>query len=226
MSALRAAAYAVKMTENLTAPVLDQATLFNIEEYESPKVDLDWCADDWETPNEVAQWMVSLLRTDEGVIMEPAAGTGQIAKHLPKGSLCVELNPLRYITGKALYPHCHWINDNWLMPQIGVIDCIIGNPPFSLGIEFLAAGARRLNKRNPNARILFLLPTAFFQAQCRAAQLAKTGLSITHEWRIAGRVAYLKDGIPHTGRQCSDSVFELKLNSKPVVEIADPYKKL
>lgn len=183
----------------------------------------DWCADDWETPDQVARFMASLLTRDDYLVVEPSAGTGQIAKYLPDQSICIESNPLRCASGRLVAPRCEWVCADWITPKLGRIDCIIGNPPFSLGVEFLSVSAQRLNK---DGRILFLLPSEYFQSQARAIALKKTGLVITHQWAIAGRVGYLKQGEVFNQRQCYDSVFEFKLKGTPAIEIVDPYGKL
>lgn len=209
-----------------------------------PTVQDDWCADDWETPDQVAKFMASLLTRDDYLVVEPSAGTGQIAKYLPNTTICTDVNRPRCEAGATIAPHCYWACADWLDPDVidsviapyyywlcgdglvlgeGGIDCIIGNPPFSLGIEFLAVSAQRLADKG---RILFLLPSEYFQSQARAIALQKTGLVITHQWAIAGRVGYLKQGEVFNQRQCYDSVFEFKLNGTPAIEIVDPYGKL
>jgi hypothetical protein len=211
--------------------------LFDLKEYETPvTVSDDWCNDNWETPDQVAAFMGSLVQSCEHVIAEPSAGTGRIARHLPNGATCVELNPLRHVAGAV--PSQRWICDDfigWATDyMVGVedfpnsfpeFDLVIGNPPFSLGSEFLDASAQLIKK---TGRILFLLPTQYFQAQERAAMLRTTGLVISKQWAIAGRVGYLKDGIACNQRQCYDSVFEFRHagTAEEAIAIVDPYGKL
>lgn len=114
---------------------------------------------------------------------------------------------------------------DWQALNLPYLDVIIGNPPFSLGCEFLAASANIIRE---SGRILFLLPTEYFQAQGRAEAFAKTGLVISAQWQVAGRVGFLRDGKEYRGRQCGDSVFEFSHSSwKPAaIQIVDPYGRL
>lgn len=201
-------------------------SLFDDQQVEAPPTEDNWNPDNWETPNPVARAIASLIKPSDRLIVEPSAGSGNIAKYLPAGATCMEIDPVRYAKGKATHTHCHWINDDWLMPKLGIIDLIIGNPPFSLGMDFIEASARRLNKRNADARILFLLPTSFFQPQKHAVRLITSGLAITKQWQIVGRVDYERDGVVHRGRSRDDSIFELRLTGAPAVSLIDPYERL
>ena len=203
-----------------------QPTIFASEDYTiAPD---EWCSDDWETPDEVAAFMGSLVTGEDLTILEPAAGTGQIAKYLPDHACCIELNPMRHLIGQSAAKDGQlWACDDYLdycarLPYLPV-HLVIGNPPFSLGLEFLAASVQNLAS---TGRILFLLPSEYFQSQARAIALQKTGLVITHQWAIAGRVGFLKNGKVYNQRQCYDSVFEFRLSGKSAVEIVDPYGKL
>lgn len=147
-------------------------SLFDLSDYDTaPNLD-EWCADDWETPDEVARFMASLVSPADCAIIEPAAGMGQIAQYLPRYAACVELNPMRHMIGKSAAKDGQlWLCDDFLricnkMNQ--TVDLVIGNPPFSLGMEFLAASFKVLAD---NGRILFLLPSQYFQAQERAGLL-------------------------------------------------------
>jgi hypothetical protein len=210
--------------------------LFDLTEYETQSKSEDWCNDDWETPDQVAAFMGGLIQKGERHIIEPAVGTGRIARHLPAGSTCVELNPLRHVAGAV--PSQNWICDDfigWAADyMVGVedfpdsfplFDLVIGNPPFSLGAEFLDASYQLIKK---TGRILFLLPTQYFQSQERAAMLRTTGLVISRQWAIAGRVGYLKDSKVCNKRQCYDSVFEFRCagTAEEAISIVDPYGKL
>ena len=203
-----------------------QPTIFAFEDYTiAPD---EWCSDDWETPDEVAAFMGSLVTEEDLTILEPAAGSGQIARHLPSRTCCIELSTFRHFLGKSASKDGQmWTCGDYLefanREECPKVDLVIGNPPFSLGVAFLAASAQILGS---NGRILFLLPSEYFQSQARAIALQKTGLVITHQWAIAGRVGFLKNGKVFNQRQCYDSVFEFRLSGKSAVEIVDPYGKL
>lgn len=208
--------------------------LFDLRGYGNPSE--DWHPDDWETPPEVAKFMGSLVAEDERSILEPSAGTGSIVRCLPsdRDVLCYELNFSRLekghredSDGPREWRHADFLEASLeLARRLDGVDLVIGNPPFSLGMEFLEASARCLSKQNPNARILFLLPTEYFQSQARARSLKKSGLVITKQWQIAGRVGFLKNGKVENKRQCYDSVFEFKRAGKPAVELVDVYMRL
>jgi hypothetical protein len=210
----------------------EQVALFSTQDYSVVKD--GWCSDDWETPPQVARYMAQIaLRRTEGAgsenlrWLEPSAGKGNIAQYLPNGTVCVESNPLRHLVGAV--PYQKWICGDFLAyaasGRAGKFDMIVGNPPFSLGCEFIAACAGLLTD---NGRILFLLPTDYFQASGRAKAFRRSGLCITHKWEIVGRVGYEQEGIACDGRQCNDSVFELRLSSfwEGNISLADPYGRL
>ncbi len=73
-----------------------------------PDIETDFTLDDWETPDDVASSMAALVKTSDGRganrlrhrrVLEPAAGSGQIAQFLPTGSLCCEIKPHRVALG-------------------------------------------------------------------------------------------------------------------------------
>lgn len=208
--------------------------LFDPRGYEAPSE--DWSPDDWETPPEVAKFMGSLVTEGERSIIEPSAGTGSIVRCLPRDRavICYELNFSRLekghrenSDGSREWRHADFLEASLALGRyLDGVDLVIGNPPFSLGMEFLKASARCLSKKNPNARTLFLLPTEYFQSQARARLLRESGLVITKQWQIAGRVGFLKNGKPENKRQCYDSVFEFKRAGRPAVELVDVYMRL
>jgi hypothetical protein len=182
---------------------------------EATQISDEWNADDWETPPEIAFPMAKLVLPTDKVILEPAAGTGGIVRFLPSGEdrliLANEINPLRYQIGdRQRYP-AKWINSDFL--EWGTdyrFDLMITNPPFSLGLEFVEHGLRFLNTANPTARLLCLLPIAFFSSQERCDYFESLDCRIYQRHRIRGRVAYLKNGVQMQGRQCDDCVYDIR----------------
>lgn len=145
-----------------------QISLFPLQDIET-----DFSADDWETPDDIASSMAALVKTSDHRVLEPAAGSGQIAQFLPTGTFCCEIKPYRVSLGRRKAPQCHWIQSDFFSsnlesPLISDIeqlsqgyDLIITNPPFSHCIDFLQQGLKLLNRNNPDARLLYLLPVDF-----------------------------------------------------------------
>lgn len=219
--------------------MISAPTLFDVSQYQARSE--DWCSDDWETPDDVARPMAGLLLPTDRRVLEPSAGTGQIVKWIETGFgdrilIANELNPRRFEAGKSKSKGralVYWNNGDFLrftteLPPMGdcspvermanvfnPFDCIIGNPPFSLALDFIEVGLRLLNPANPEARILFLLPSAFFQSKGRGDRLQSLPCRIHQVHAIKGRVAYLQNGRAQSGRQCDDSVFDIRPGSGP-----------
>ena len=142
-----------------------QISLFPLPEFEA-----DFTSDDWETPDDIAQKMASLIQPLDRRILEPAAGTGQIAKFLPRNTFCCEIKSSRVQIGREKAPHCHWVQYDFLTLALGLsvleqlgspwqgCDLLVTNPPFSRCISFIEQGLKLLNRDNPKARLLYLLP--------------------------------------------------------------------
>lgn len=198
-----------------------QFSLFELAEYEP-----DFTPDCWETPDDIAQRIAALVLSCDRRIMEPATGTGQIAQYLPTGSVCCEIKPLRVQTLKLKASHCQTLQADFLLLEPGMpplsefekseqgFDVIITNPPFSLAIEFIDQGLRLLNKNNPQARLLYLLPIDFGCSIKRGTALATLDCHVYHVYWIRDRIAYIRDGIAYKGRQCYDAVFDLRPGKK------------
>lgn len=177
------------------------------------------CSDDWETPDRIARFMGSLVKPTDLQILEPAAGTGQIAQYLPAQTCCIEINPLRYQVGKARLPRHGWTCMDFLgsdtASRLGTrfyktFDLVPTNPPFSLAIEFIEISLSLLNPANPETRLLFLLPTDFFQLVGHNNRFQRMNAHIHHKYELVSRVAYLKNGIPQNGRQIYDAVYDIR----------------
>lgn len=204
--------------------MLEQTALFNPLDYSI--IPTDWSSDDWETPPPVAHFIASLLRPIEKNICEPSAGRGAIAQYLPNGATCIELNPDRFASGAV--PHQNWLCGDFLkyaQQPDQFFNVVVGNPPFSLGVEFIKAAMSIIVA---DGRVLFLLPSDFFQTKRVASQMVNAGIAISRQWQIVGRVSYEKEGITHHGRQCSDAVFELVRADRYEGNIifVDPYERL
>jgi hypothetical protein len=171
--------------------------------------------DDWETPDSVARLMASLVQDSDCHILEPAAGRGNIAKHLPTNTKCLEVKMNRLLDGMNNAPQCVWSGYDFLAAEQAPYDLIITNPPFSLGIAFIARGLSLLNRDNPEARLLYLLPCDFFHAVGRNRAFQGMDAHIYHTYQIVNRVAYIREGEQVKGRQVYDSIFDIRLGKKP-----------
>jgi hypothetical protein len=194
----------------------------------------DFTKDDYETPGWLSLAMSRLVLPTDRLILEPFAGSGQIAKLLPSDRLieCVEIKYSRFLQGKNNAPFATWVNGDFFNDvSIWGCDLIITNPPFSLCVEAVAKSLRLLND-NPNSRLLFLMPLDWNCSQGKSKAWDALDAHIHHIYPIADRVDYLKEGIPmskcqkiingvrqfkngkalmNSGRQCYDAVFDIRL---------------
>jgi len=158
--------------------------------------------------------MASLIQFDDHRILEPANGSGRVAKHLPPGSFCCEIKPSRGELGIKYAPHCHWLGGDFMIYPFEQLsskwDLIITNPPFSQCIQFIERGLELLDLENPDARLLYLLPIDFCSSVERGKAFQSLDCHIHHEYRIMNRVAYIRDGQAVKGRQLYDCVFDIR----------------
>jgi hypothetical protein len=166
----------------------------------------DFTSDDWETPSHIAQMIAAHVLPTDRLIIEPAAGTGQIAQYLPEGSKCIEIKIARYLTGINNAPKCEWLNISYLKLISRSYDLVAGNPPFSLAAEFINHSF--LNILESTGRIVFLLPCDTFHKPTFLAKI-EVPISVTAH-PVVGRIAYLQNGKPVNGRQVYDSIFEIR----------------
>lgn len=176
----------------------------------------EWNPNLWETPDNIANAIANLL-CDGLSICEPVAGTGQIARaivsHFEEKGWEYELTAIEILKDRAakLEDNRYFsIDADFLEFDFGSekFDVVVTNPPFDKGLDILK---KSLSLLNISGRCLFLLPIAYFQTQERAKQFAGMGAYIHRVYPIVGRVAYLKNGIPESGRQCEDAVFDIRL---------------
>jgi hypothetical protein len=183
--------------------------------------DGEFKSDDYETPSNAAQKIASLVLPSDLNVLEPAAGTGQIAKLLPTSTVAVEIQKSRYQLGRSKAPLSYWYCADFLSPdsnyflsrgftQRDGFDLIVTNPPFSLGMEFIVRSLSLLNLEYEHARLLFLLPTDYFQAQGVNQVFTQLDCYIHRAYQFAGRVAYLKSGVAESGRMRNDCVFDIR----------------
>ena len=195
---------------------------------------------DYETPDYVAKAMVELIQPSDQFILEPCAGTGQIASLVRQGLShehhlsCFEINPYLFEKLESHISPSEFgglaCEDFLQTTESKVFDLVITNPPFDYGMEFIEKGLSVLRDA-PNSRLLYLLPVDYLLTQKRAKQFQEMDAHVSAIYAIPGRVDYLKDGVPMSqtqqvkngilqfkgsrplmmpGRQCSDAVFEIR----------------
>lgn len=197
---------------------MKQLDLFNT----ASVVSEDFTTDDYETPNHVARAMANLALPSDHRILEPFAGTGQIAKYLPcdRYVVCNEIKKSRYSQGRETVRANWWFNEDFFADAF-VEDCydlIISNPPFSLCMEAVERSLELLNPDNPNARILFLMPIDTFSSRERSLRFSRLNAYIKQVHLIPGRVDYLKDGKPMSKHQkLVDGIPRFTSGGKPVM---------
>jgi hypothetical protein len=197
--------------------------------------------EDYETPDWLSKVMSSLTLPTDREILEPFAGSGQIAKYLPSDRLieCIEIKYPRFLEGKNNASYATWLNGNFFndISKWGC-DLIITNPPFSVCVEAIAKSLELLNDCH-NSRLLFLMPLDWNCSQKRAKDWGALNAHIHHVYPIADRVDYLKDGIfmskkqkivngvpqfkkgkpvMNSGRQCYDAVFDIRKGKKDLAQ--------
>jgi len=202
--------------------------------FEKQVITDDFTNDDYETPDWLSLAMSGLVLPTDKQILEPFAGSGQIAKYLPsdRSVECVELKYSRFLSGKNNASFAAWVNGCFFNDvSTWGCDLIITNPPFSLCVEAVAKSLRLLND-SPNSRLLFLMPLDWNCSQGRSKAWESLDAHIRHVYPIADRIDYLKEGIPmskcqktiqgvpqfkngkpvmNSGRQCYDAVFDIRL---------------
>jgi SAM-dependent methyltransferase len=178
-----------------------------------------WNPNLWETPTHIAKAMAMILNEDEALILEPCAGTGQIARAIADirdlaGCDCelMAIEILKERSEKLEDNRYFSIDADFIDFDFGDqrFDAVVTNPPFDIGLDILEKSLLLLKS---GGRCLFLLPIAYFQTQERAKKFATFNAHIHGIYPIVGRVAYLKNGIPETGRQCDDAIFDVRLGA-------------
>jgi hypothetical protein len=200
----------------------------------------EFTSDDYETPDDVAKAMATLVLPTDKNILEPFAGTGQIVKYLPSDRIIdvVEIKRTRIekmLLGVLNFNSICNMDFFDLDCETRKYDLIITNPPFSLCMEAISHSLKLLNPDNPNSRLLFLIPLDTFASQGRSEKLKNLDAHIHHTHLIPRRIDYLKDGEPmskcqktvngipqfkngkpikNSGRQCYDAVFDIRLGKE------------
>jgi hypothetical protein len=202
---------------------MQQLTLFNTRQSSE-----EFTPDDYETPDYIAKAICDLVLPTDICILEPFAGTGQIAQHLPKKTInvyCNEIKKVRVDAANKIDNHI-WYRGDYFSPRSNIskdillheitFDLIVSNPPFSLCLEAIAHSLTLLNSSNPTSRILFLMPLDWNCSKSRAQRWDELDAHIHHVYRIPERIDYLMNGKPCSRTQkAKDGVPVFKPSGKP-----------
>lgn len=180
--------------------------------------------DNYDTPDAIALKIAKLVPKG-GLVCEPAAGLGAIAKFLPIGATCIELDRQRYCQGRKIAPSTVWHNLDFLDLSIKteLFDTIVTNPPFSQLSAFIEVGLLRLAI---GGQLIYLMPLEWLGSKQRSAHWLSLDAHIERTLVIPGRVDYLVEGIPmsqltredgkrYSGRRNTDAVFIIRHGKQP-----------
>lgn len=174
-----------------------------------------WIPDDWETPDAIARAMAELILPTDQIILEPAIGSGQIAKFIPRNrQVCgvdIKRDRIQHAGIQIGYNTWALCCEDFLAASWGsVFHLIITNPPFSQAIAFIERSLQLLDPTYLHSRLLFLLPMDFFNSVARNDALEAMDCRIYQRHRIRNRVAYIRNGEQIKGRQVYDCIYDIR----------------
>jgi hypothetical protein len=167
------------------------------------------------TPVAVARYMASFA---QGRCADVMAGNGNITRFLPAGTLAVELVQCRSDAGTQRAPLATWLCAD-MFSELFIRTCvrrerfdtIFSNPAFEFAIPALYVASLMLRAGNPAARLVFLLPTDFFEGSLKRRRLYRLlNLSIESEHKV-GRWCYYPERPRAPQKLTCDSVFIFRL---------------
>jgi len=141
------------------------------------------------------------------------AGVGALTSILPACSVSIEIEKDRFLKGSKRYRESKWINGDVLDPSIHGpffkrFDLIIANPDFEVALPFLCAALYML-RDHEDARILFLLPSDYFEASPLRSRCFKLlPVVVETEFKL-GHLNYLEDD-PLAQKLTVDSLFVIR----------------
>lgn len=161
--------------------------------------------DQYETPDYIAEFLADRYLTEFYRILEPSAGTGNIACWFDTDRTdCIEIDTARYEIGKTKTNNANWFNQNFLTlpPQDYYYDLIIGNPPYGdavSGDRYRLTPIEFIKKATPmlstDGVIVFLLESDYFRSKHRSEYFDSLGnIYINHKIDIIGRLKFLVNG--------------------------------
>ena len=132
------------------------------------------------TPANIGKFIRRVLGNDVSgyKTIELGGGNGAISKFLPKKSLVIEIVNERYREGKNNAAQCRWKNEDYLSRQFLTrmlsrkfkFKVIVANPDYEVAFHTIFVGLNLLDQ-NDDARLLFLLPSNYFEASVIRARL-------------------------------------------------------
>jgi len=159
-------------------------------------------------------WEFTFTNT-RGPCIDLGAGMGMLSMALPPGSESVEINSDRIQKGRVQASGCVWIRQDVLSEKFYKdrflkYQLIVCNPDFEVALPFLYVALYMLSM-DPCARIVFLLPSDFFEASNLRTRLAGIlPFQIEFELKL-GHLSYLEDR-PNALKRTVDSLFIIKRN--------------
>lgn len=161
--------------------------------------------DMYETPNGVCLFLANKYLTKIIDILEPAAGTGLLARYFDTlRTDCVEIDLERYETGKKNTNHASWYNQNFFdfLPENNKkYDLVVSNPPYGdavksdrfrfTPIEFIEKSASLLKE---DGLIVFVLESDYFRSVNRYERFKNAGIFLTRKIDIVGRLKFIQNG--------------------------------
>lgn len=162
--------------------------------------------DNYESPDVVGFYLSQKYPAFEKRVLEPTAGTGQLAKFYNKpDTICFEIDHDRMIKGREVADQCTWYNQDFLKAQFYTderYDLIIANPPYgddpnrhdrTLPIAFID---KCLDLVTPIGDVIFLLESDYFKSKRRYPLLTEKGIYLDSVTDLVGRLRFLKNGVP------------------------------
>ncbi len=124
--------------------------------------------DFYPTPEETIKAFLDVYQLGGGVtVLEPGAGNGNIIRALRQyGDFNIDAIEIRPEERESLEAICNQvtIGDFLELDIQKKYDLVIGNPPFSLALEFIQRAFRVVK---PGGKVIFLLRTAFLESDRR-----------------------------------------------------------
>ena len=182
------------------------------------------------TPTRISRFLGQLINIDSGDtrVLELGGGAGSISQFLPSGTLVFEKLQARIERGKIVASNAVWspptdcLTRRFMtnMARDGHFfsyDVVVSNPDFEVAMQFLYLGLQLLNFHNPQARLIFLLPSDFFEGSAARTRVYKIlNLHVEMEYKL-GHLGFYEHMRGMEKLSC-DSLFVLRRGRKTKYE--------